>query len=347
MNQEIDELSLRIRTLEKENKVLEKKFDRSNTERSELEAILLQTRRLLETVAQERLTEEVQKQLNMFRKFVPQEFLQSLNKENWLDVKLGDHVEHDMTVLFTDIRSFTSLSERMSIEDNFGFINHYLHYVYPPIEHNGGFVDKFIGDAIMALFYQPRNAIEAAIGMYKALELYNQERLKIAAEPINIGIGLHTGKLMLGVIGVTDRLQGTVISDVVNVASRLESLTKLYGSALLVSQNVLVNIQQDYATRFLGKVRVVGKTQDTQIYEILPAESEDVFEKKSACKTVFEEGLRLYFDKHFADASVQFTQALKIYPQDKAAQLYLKNSASYMVNGVADDWDGAEIFREK
>lgn len=337
----------KLKSLEKENIVLRRKLDHSTSERADLEVFLAQTRKLLETVAQERLTEEAQKQLNMFRKFVPQEFLQSLNKEHWLDVELGDHVEYDMTVLFTDIRSFTSLSEKMSIEENFGFINSYLHYVYPPIRQHGGFVDKFIGDAIMALFYQPNDAIQAGIAMHKALSEYNIERIQQSLLPINIGIGLHRGKLMLGVIGVEQRMQGTVISDAVNLASRLESLTKLYGTALLVSQDVLKNDGHLYSTRFLGKVKVVGKSQEIEIFEILAAESDDILEKKTACKPIFEEGLKLYFEKRFPEASVQFAQGLKVYPDDKAAKLYLKNCALYMINGVPEGWDGIEIFTEK
>src|SRR6202020_373063 len=109
----------------------------------------------------------------------------------------------------------------------------FLYYIYPPIQKNGGFVDLFIGDAVMALFFHSHDAIKAAIEIHKALNLFNQERIKESAQQIDIGIGLHRGKLMLGIIGVENRLQGSVVSDAVNLASRIESLTKLYGSALL------------------------------------------------------------------------------------------------------------------
>lgn len=347
MTTDDEDIKTRLRILEKENKVLKRKFEHSNTEREELEELLAQTRNLLKTVAEERLTEEVKKRLIMFGKFVPQEFLQSLAKENWLDVQLGDHVEHEMTVLFSDIRSFTSLSEEMSPKDNFDFINHYLNHVYPPIPLNNGFVDKFIGDAIMALFYNTRDAINAAIAMQKSLHAFNEEQINKNKAPIEIGIGLHSGKLMLGVIGVEKRMQSTVISDAVNLASRLESLTKQYGSALLVSHPILMGNNDLYPTRFLGKVRVVGKKHEIEIFEILPAERNDIFEKKIASKLPFEEGLKLYFDKKFAEASVQFTQSLTLFSGDKAAQLYLRKCAGFMVNGVPNDWDGIETFEEK
>lgn len=345
MSPDEQDITARFKAVEKENAILKKKFERCNRERGELESLLDQTRKLLNTVSKEKLTEEEQKQLNMFRKFVPQEFLHSL-KKNLLDIKLGDHVEHDMTVLFNDIRSFTLLSEKMSIEDNFAFINNYLKYIYPPIQKNNGFVDKYIGDAVMALFNNTRDAIEAAIEMHKALDLYNKVREAEMTPPIEIGIGLHCGKLMLGVIGVEYRMQGTVISHTVNLASHLESLTKLYGSALLVSQYVLADNEEFYPSRCLGKVKLAGILATTymDIFEILPAEKEEVFALKLKSKPFLEEGIKLYFDKHFAEASVKFSNSLKIFPTDKAAQFYLKQSALYMVNGTPEGWDGAEFL---
>lgn len=340
-----NDISAAIKVLEKENAILKKKFERCNRERGELESLLDQTRRLLDTVGKEKLSEEEQKQLSMFRKFVPQEFLQSLNKENWLNIKLGDHVEHEMTVLFNDIRSFTLLSEKMSTDENFIFINNYLKYVYPPIQNNGGFVDKYIGDSVMALFYHTREAIEAGIGMHKALIEYNKVRENEMAPPIEIGIGLHSGKLMLGVIGVEYRMQGTVISYTVNLASHLEALTKKYGSALIISQSVYTDNKDLYPTRYLGKVKIAGKvTMYMEIFEVLTAEHIDVHAMKLESKPHFEEGIRLFYDKHFAEASVQFTRALKAYPNDKAAQHYLKQCAMNMVNGVPDNWDGTDLL---
>lgn len=342
-----EDINVKIKTLEKENKLLKKKLEYSEQECEGLEANLASLRKLLETVAQEKLTEEIQKQLKVFRKFVPEEFLQNLNKENWLEVKLGDHVERDMTILFSDIRSFTALSEKMTPRENFEFINNFLHAVYPSIQSQRGFVDKYIGDAVMALFDHPEDAIEAGIGMHKSLWQYNKVREQEGLLPINMGIGLHSGNLMLGIIGVENRMQSTVISDAVNLASRLESLTKYYGSSLLVSQNVLATNKEEYPNRFLGKIKVVGKTQPIEIYEILPAEPDEILEKKNAAKPFFEEGLRLYFNKQFAEASVQFTQSLKVFPNDKAALHYLQESAQYMLTSVPENWDGTDTMLQK
>lgn len=345
MKSEEPDINARFKVLEKELAILKKKFERCNRERGELELLLDQTRRLLDTVGKEKLSEEEQKQLNVFRKFVPAEFLQSLNKEDWLDIQLGDHVENEMTVLFNDIRSFTLISEKMSVDENFTFINHYLRYMLPPIQANAGFVDKYMGDSIMALFYKTRDAIESGIGMHKALLEYNKARAKESKPAIGIGIGLHCGKLMLGIIGVEDRMQGTVISHTVNLASHLESLTKKYGSAMLVSENVLAGNQAEYPTRHLGKVKLSGEEISyMQIYEILSAEQDHIKDMKLQSKPFTEEGIQLFYDRRFAEASVQFTLSLKVFPNDKAVQYYLKQSATFMVSGVPDNWDGTRLL---
>lgn len=345
MNPEELDINAKNKALEKEVAILKKKFERCNRERGELESLLDQTRRLLNTVSKEKLTEEEQKQLAIFRKFVPQEFLQSLDKEHWLNIKLGDHVEHEMTVLFNDIRSFTLLSEKMSTEDNFAFINNYLKFMYPPVQNNGGFVDRYIGDSVMALFNRNSDAIEAGIQMHKALIEYNKIRVSEMSLPIEIGIGLHCGKLMLGIIGVEYRLQGTVISSTVNLASHLEAQTKEYGSALLVSQYVIADNKDKYPTRYLGKVKISGVVVTyMEIYEILSAEREDIFKMKLTSKPFFEEGVRLFYDRRFAEACVQFTQSLKVFPNDKAGQSFLKDSANFMISGVPDGWDGTRFL---
>ncbi|MCB1194528.1 MAG: adenylate/guanylate cyclase domain-containing protein, partial [Leptospiraceae bacterium] len=172
-----------------------------------------------------------------YSRFVPIEFLNQLGKRSILDVYLGVQVQKEMTILFSDIRSFTKLSEHLSPRDNFGFINSYLKKMSPAIRKNRGFIDKYIGDAIMALF--PENvedALDSALAMLVALKELNYVRKEKNFPEIRIGIGIHTGTLMLGTIGDDERMDGTVISDAVNLASRMEGLTKFYSSTILVSE---------------------------------------------------------------------------------------------------------------
>ncbi len=179
-----------------------------------------------------------------YSRFVPRQFLNLLQKDSILDVKLGDHLHREMSILFSDIRSFTTLSEKMTPEENFKFINSYLSRMEPEIMKNRGFIDKYIGDSIMALFSGGADdAIRAAIAMLHKLVEYNQHRQSIGYDPVQIGIGINTGSLMLGTVGGQNRMDGTVISDAVNLASRIESLTKEYGVSLLISHQTFANIE--------------------------------------------------------------------------------------------------------
>ncbi|HPO49525.1 MAG TPA: 7TM diverse intracellular signaling domain-containing protein, partial [Spirochaetota bacterium] len=151
-----------------------------------------------------------------YDKFVPKKALKILDK-NIMQLCLGDHLQKEMTILFSDLRDFTALSETMTPEQNFRFINAYLGRVSPVIRDNNGFIDKYIGDAIMAVFPDKvENAIDCAISMLAKIKIYNIHRNKSGYKPISMGIGIHTGNIMLGIIGEEERMEGTVISDAVN-----------------------------------------------------------------------------------------------------------------------------------
>ncbi len=203
-------------------------------------------------------------------RFVPRAFLAKIGRPNIRSVALGDNKRQDMTILFADIRNFTALSETMTPDENFEFINAYLEHVGPVIRAHGGFIDKYIGDAIMALFEKADDGVRAGLAMLAILERFNVTRLAAGAEPIVIGIGLNTGSLMMGTIGEQHRMDGTVISDAVNLAARLESLTKDYRVALLVSQFTVDRLDDPgaYALRPVDTVVVRGRTQPVAIFEV-------------------------------------------------------------------------------
>ncbi|MEL6654366.1 MAG: adenylate/guanylate cyclase domain-containing protein, partial [Bacteroidota bacterium] len=186
--------------------------------------------------AQAALNEELQKINQATARFVPHEFLRSLGRDSVLEVSLGDGVEKEVSVLFADIRGYTSLSEQMSPRENFEFLNHYLGRVGPIIQTHAGFVNQYYGDGVMALFQkQAQDAVNAAIEMHQAVHRFNLERKEKSLEPIQIGIGLHTGSLMMGIMGDQQRMEAGVVSDAVNTAARMEGLTKLYGASLIIS----------------------------------------------------------------------------------------------------------------
>ncbi|HEW98853.1 MAG TPA: response regulator [Beggiatoa sp.] len=285
-----------------------------------------------------------------YSKFVPLEFLQLLEKDSIVDVRLGDHVQKQMAVLFADIRSFTTLSENMSPKENFDFINAYLGRVSPVIRKHHGFIDKYIGDAIMALFPESADdAVQASIEIHQQLVTFNQEREKQLMQPLKIGIGLHIGTLMLGTIGEEKRMEGTVISDAVNLASRLEGLTKMYGASILISEEILVKLTNpaQYHYRFLGKFRVKGKQAPVHVFEIIDSEPEEVKVKKIALRSMFIQAIDAYYHKQFKQAIKQFQQILTELPQDKAAHFYLERCEYYLEQGTPDDWEGIEALEQK
>ncbi|MGA9383287.1 MAG: adenylate/guanylate cyclase domain-containing protein, partial [Phormidium sp.] len=260
-----------------------------------------------------------------YSRFVPHQFIQLLNKESIIDVELGDQVQKEMSVLFSDIRDFTSLSESMTPADNFKFINDYLSRMEPAIIHNQGFIDKYIGDAIMALFSgEADNAVKAGITMLNALHEFNQERQKSGSLPIQIGIGINTGTMMLGVVGGRSRMESTVVSDAVNLASRLEGLTKNYGVSLLISHYTFLSLNNAnaYDIRLIDKVKVKGKSEMVTVYEVFDADPPEVKQAKILTKTGFEQAVLLYNLGKLERAAEIFAKCVSVNPQDKVAQIY-------------------------
>lgn len=204
-----------------------------------------------------------------YERFVPRDFLNLLGKESIIDVLLGDHTEKKMSILFTDIRNFTALSERMTPDENFAFINNILNVIAPIIRKHHGFIDKYIGDAIMALYPKSADdAVQCALEMQRALKEYNLTHKMI--EPIRIGIGINTGLLMLGTVGEKQRLGATVISDAVNISSRVESLTKEYEVDILITGETyqsLVN-PEAYHVEKLVSTTLKGKLKTITVYKV-------------------------------------------------------------------------------
>ncbi|MDJ0556804.1 MAG: adenylate/guanylate cyclase domain-containing protein [Microcoleaceae cyanobacterium MO_207.B10] len=270
---------------------------------------------------------ELSKLNQAYSHFVPKEFLRFLGHESILDVSLGESVQKNMSILFSDIRSFTTLSESMTLAENFKFINSYLSRMEPLITANYGFIDKYIGDAIMALFGRcADDALQAALGMLSELNKYNTLREKYQKSPIAIGIGINTGLLMLGTVGGVNRMDTTVISDAVNLASRLQDLTKLYGASLIISKQTFLELKdyQKYNYRFLGQVRVKGKKDVVSLFEFFDADPPEVINLKKQTKTLFEKGVIHYYSKELELAAQVFAEIFELNNQDKAAEFYLR-----------------------
>jgi adenylate cyclase len=279
-------------------------------------------------------------------RFVPRQFLKFLNRESIVDAKLGDSVQAEMTIMFADIRSFTSLSESMSPQENFEFLNSYLSRVGPVIRQYNGFIDKYIGDGIMALFPNcAEDAVQAAIEMQQQVKIYNKHRQNSGYKPISIGIGLHTGTLMLGTIGEAERMESTVISDAVNLASRVEGLTKMYGVGVVASVQTLCRLDdpQKYKCRFLDRVKVKGKQKPVAVFEIYDGDSDLMIELKAQTQTYFEQGIFFHYQQQFAQARQMFLRVLQVNKQDQAAYFYAERCDMLMKNGIILTLEGIEI----
>ena len=290
------------------------------TERQEVET----QRRQFTNELQKALAAE-EKLTDAYGRFVPHEFLHFLGYESIVEVKLGDQVQKEMSVLFSDIRDFTSLSETMTPAENFQFINAYLSRMEPAITQNFGFIDKYIGDAIMALFDgSADDAVKAGIAMLEELNEYNISRNRPDCPPLQIGIGINTGSLMLGTVGGQSRMDSTVISDAVNLASRVETLTKEYGVSMLITQYTFIELNDIYDLRLIDRVTVKGKSQMVTVYEVFAADPPELRQKKLETKTLFEQALVLYNSDRCVEATRFFSGCLQINPTDNVAQIYMQ-----------------------
>ncbi|MGQ1786030.1 bacteriohemerythrin [Saccharicrinis sp. GN24d3] len=274
-----------------------------------------------------------------YERFVPYKMYSLLGKNSISELKLGDQTEIKLTILFSDIRDFTKISESLKPKESFDFINSYLEQMDHVISHHKGVIDKFIGDSIMALF--PTNADDAVICsllMLNKLDQINAIRKIENQLPIKIGIGLNTGLCMLGIIGGINKLETTVISDAVNLTARLESLTKKYGVQLLISENTYFNLKDvsKYSIRFIDRVVVKGKTKPQSIYEIYDNDGEEIKKLKDQTKPLFEEALAYYHYKKINKATELLEKCLALNPNDNPAKLYLERCLLFSKEGFHD-----------
>ncbi|MDZ4251382.1 MAG: adenylate/guanylate cyclase domain-containing protein [Sulfuritalea sp.] len=262
-----------------------------------------------------------------YSRFVPREFLNLLGIEDIRKVEVGQQVERKMTILFADIRNFTALSESMSPQENFNFLNSYLIQMEPVITAHGGFIDKYVGDAIMALFPEsPDAALRCALAMLNKLDQYNDGRQRAGYRPIKIGIGINTGIVILGTVGGAARMDGTVIGDAVNLAARLERLTKEYRVSILISENTLYCLDQPglWSIRFLDRTHVRGKQGTQSVYEVFDGDPGPLREAKKASLKSFERAMAYYHIDDILTARERLNAHVANVPEDDAAYVYLE-----------------------
>ncbi len=277
------------------------------------------------------------------QRFVPTEFLKVLGYEAITETKYGDQVQKMGTILFSDIRNYTTIAEQLSPEETFHFLNAYYSRMGPVIRENHGFINQFVGDGIMALFLESSDdAILASIGMTKALQSYNKVRKARGFMPIAIGMGLHTGHLMMGIIGDGLRMDAGLVSDTVNTAARMEGLTKLTGSSILLTEDSYQAIKNpnQFSIRFLGRVNVKGKEKSTAIYDCLDILEEDLRLTRLASTDRISEAFSFFEEKKFDQAISIYQELLQKDPEDKAVQFLLQEVKRISLQPDDGHWRG-------
>jgi len=278
-------------------------------------------------------------------KFVPREFIRSLGKEVITDVRLGDQVEREVTVLFSDIRDFTTLSEQMTPAENFFFVSSFNEVMGPIIRRNNGFINQYLGDAIMAIFPESADdAMCAAVEMQLALNVFNEERKAKNQTPIQIGIGMHTGSLIMGITGDELRLDATTISDTVNTAARIENLTKHFKSSIILTNETLQQLSHpgNFKLRPLGLVKVKGKKNLLSIHECFSGNTDMQSQIKLSTLNSFSDGMAYYLDKSFEKAATAFQTVIDADTTDLTAKIFLRKATKYLNAGVPEDWMAVE-----
>lgn len=258
------------------------------------------------------------------------------------------------TVLFSDLRSFTSLSERIGPQDTVSLLNEYFSLMADIVLDHGGLLDKYIGDSIMAVFGVPvlgakdaDVAVEAAIEMFRALRGFNARRMALGQEPIGMGIGINTDEVVSGNIGSMKRMDYTVIGDGVNLASRLEGANRLYGTQLLLSEFTRSALQGSYQLREIDRLRVRGKSQPVAVFEVLDHLEEESPARAPRFLSCYEKAIGLYRRQEWGLAKDAFAAALNHHPGDTVSKLYEARCVYFLATPPIAEWDGVWDMREK
>jgi len=258
------------------------------------------------------------------------------------------------TILFSDIRSFSTLSEELRAAGTVTLLNEYFTIMVDCIQRHGGMLDKFIGDGIMAAFGIPvahdddeDRAVRAAIDMINALFAWNVERLAQGKKPVNMGIGLNTDEVVSGNIGSPKRMDYTLIGDGVNVASRLESACKEYSARILIGENTYRKLRGTYRIREVDSVVVKGKTEPVVVYEVLDYHTPDTFPNLMEVVGYFKDGLQKYRARQWDSAITAFEKAVSLHPNDKLSQMYIERCGYLQAYPPEDDWQGVWIMQTK
>ncbi len=255
------------------------------------------------------------------KKFIPKQILKFLGKKSITELEIGNQIQKKATTLFCDLISSSSMSKTLSLEENFNFVNSYLNVISPIVRRHDGFIDKYLGDGTLAVFKRPESAIECAHSITKAIQTKNSSHKNLPL--IETKISINTGELIFGIVGEEERKSPTIVSDVVNLASKMEDINKFLGTRVLISKETLNSLPSKYvfAYRHVGSMQI-DKENSMAIFESLENYKKGKKEKLIKLKSVFENGVRSYNSSKFKQAKDFFQEILKQVSDDKPAYVY-------------------------
>ena len=287
---------------------------------------------------------------NAFKQYVAPEIIEEILKDP-NKLKLGG-AKKELTIFFSDIRGFTTISEKFKPEELVHFLNEYLSAMSNIVLKNKGVIDKYIGDAIMAFWGAPieekdnaKLACETSLEMQIELEKLNDKLSKKGYPHLNIGMGMNTGEVIVGNMGSNEKFDYTVIGDNVNLASRLEGLNKIYGTSIIISETTYEKVKNYFLARDIDLVRVKGKTQPVRIYELIGKISGE--KAKIEHLTMFNEALKEYRKQKFSSAQKLFKKISEKYSSDNVARIYIDRCIELNKKSPGKNWDGVFEHHEK
>ena len=269
-----------------------------------------------------------------YQKYLPNNYLKFLGKTRFEDVKVGDFKQVNVSIMFCDVRDSFFTSETMSLKDNFDIINNFVGLVSKEVRKFNGFVDKFMGDGVLAVFENEGDAILSAQNIQKKLDYENF--VTIGINKIDYGIAVHSGSVIVGVVGDEKRKSATIISDAVNLVSKVEHLNKILKTKLLFTKEILNNIPSSIKYRFVGNMKFDDLTNEIAVFECL--EGYGTIEKNALVKTtkIFESAVRNFEKEEFELAKKQFIEVLKNNANDYLTRFYLAKCNANLVKNNKD-----------
>jgi adenylate cyclase len=284
------------------------------------------------------LEQAVREARDVFEKFVPPAYLRRIAAKGLQSIRLGEADQQDVTILCCDIRGFTPLSERLNPSQLIAFVNGFLNRITKPVSRQGGVIDKFIGDAVLCIFEgsdSAQRAVACGIEMLGEVKTFNAEEGQPKGQPVQIGIGLHSGPVILGTIGSSERMDSTVLGLTVNLAKRLEEITKKIGVNMLISEQVAKRLpdRNHYRLRDLGEAWVKGALSPLTLFEVYDQDPPEVRNLKDRVKPIMSEGINLARSIHLEAALTKFEEVQSVLPHDLSLRLLIASLRSSLEQG--------------